>query len=87
MVYHRYRGRVRLSHRMVHLSLDGWDVGTGGVIASDKDRPMREWDDSSLGPLCARVEHMEAELAGGDAVDISAASSNKKVREYMVGCA
>lgn len=70
---------MRLSHGMIYLSLDGWEAGSGGVIAGGEDRPLREWDDSALGPLCARVEHVEAELAGGDAVDISAASSNRKV--------
>ena len=82
-----------LRDRYAELSLDGWDAANGGIVGpatrdGDRERGGRgaagkgsEGGETATAAIVAKIELVEDELPGGDAVDVTVSSSNdRKVR-------
>lgn len=88
-----------LRDRYAELSLDGWDAANGGIVGpatrdGDRERGGRgaagkggEGGETATAAIVAKIELVEDELPGGDAVDVTVSSSNdRKVRVVFVFC-
>lgn len=86
-----------LRDRYAELSLDGWDAANGGVIEPSRDRDQ-EREGRGVGgkggeintataattAIVAKIELVENDLPGGDAVDVTVSSKDTKVRTLYV---
>lgn len=76
-----------LRDRYVELSLDGWDATNGGVVVPARDRDAEGGGVKGLGEgeaataaIVAKMELVEDGLPGGDAIDVTVSSDDRKVR-------
>eukprot|EP00752_Nemacystus_decipiens_P009822 g8764.t2 len=85
----RYRGRVILRDRYAEVSLDGWDAASGGIIVpttrdgdedGDGGRGGRKGGDgeAEAAAIVGKMELVEDDLPGGDAIDVTVSSKDRK---------
>lgn len=91
--YGRFKGQVTLRDRYVEISLDAWDAAGGGgggsgvaapTGSADGDGGSNDGSETAMAAataaISAAVELVESDLPGRDAIDVTVASNDRKVK-------